>query len=476
MKGAPECMRISGFMHGINNLELTKRLNEHVPRTMEEMMIATTAFIRGEAAAANKKKGHMSWKPQDQSKKHTDKRPDFRGHSRDDRGANRFTPLTRTPKEILAAETNKFQPPPHMVTPVEKRNGNKFCDFHNDKGHSIDECMQLKKQIEELVRAGKLSHLIKEIKQGREQPKTRKKETSAKDKPTTIYMVRSWQRTVKQKITQSFEQGKEITFPPLVNSNGTEGPLVIEAEVGGHTIHRMYIDRGSSMEILYEHCFNRLHPDIKKQMVPATTSLTGFSGETTWPLGQLKLLVTIGDATRSTKAWMNFMIVKSLSPYNGIIGRPRLKAIQAVPSTVHGMLKFPTEEGIVTIRSSLLMPAECASVNTSSVTPGEKKINPTNLTVPLHPNFLDQEVVRNLDIFAWQPSDMTGVPRSVVKHRLNVIEGYPSVRQKKRGQAPERTKAIQAEVEKLVEAGIMREVYYHDWLSNPVMVKKHDGS
>nr|GFA62238.1 reverse transcriptase domain-containing protein [Tanacetum cinerariifolium] len=50
------------------------------------------------------------------------------------------------------------------------------------------------------------------------------------------------------------------------------------------------------------------------------------------------------------------------------------------------------------------------------------------------------------------------------------------VRQKKRGQAPERTKAIQAEVEKLVEAEVMREVYYHDWLSNPVMVKKHDGS
>nr|GFC01973.1 reverse transcriptase domain-containing protein [Tanacetum cinerariifolium] len=51
-------------------------------------------------------------------------------------------------------------------------------------------------------------------------------------------------------------------------------------------------------------------------MVPATTSLTGFSGETTLPLGQPRLLVTIGDVTHSTKAWMNFMIVKSLSPYN----------------------------------------------------------------------------------------------------------------------------------------------------------------
>nr|GEV66471.1 reverse transcriptase domain-containing protein [Tanacetum cinerariifolium] len=60
MKGDPECMRISGFMHGVNNPELTKRLNEHVPKTMEEMMITTTAFKRGEAAAASKKKGHIS--------------------------------------------------------------------------------------------------------------------------------------------------------------------------------------------------------------------------------------------------------------------------------------------------------------------------------------------------------------------------------------------------------------------------------
>ncbi|GJR20684.1 hypothetical protein Tco_0969211 [Tanacetum coccineum] len=58
MKGAPECMRISGFMHGVNNPELTKRLNEHVPKTMEEMMAVTIAFIRGETVADSKMKGH----------------------------------------------------------------------------------------------------------------------------------------------------------------------------------------------------------------------------------------------------------------------------------------------------------------------------------------------------------------------------------------------------------------------------------
>ncbi|GJU74289.1 reverse transcriptase domain-containing protein [Tanacetum coccineum] len=208
-----------------------------------------------------------------------------------------------------------------------------------------------------------------------------------------------------------------------------------------------------------------------------------------------RLLVTIGDAEHSTKAWMNFMIVRSLSPYNGIIGRPGIQEIQAVPSTAHGMLKFPANGGIVTIRSTILIPAECTTVITSSKeVPKEAEVRPKNFKIALHPNFPDQEVAiggtlstegrtelcsllkKNLDIFAWQPSDMTGVPRSVAEHRLNIREGYSPVRQKKRGQAPERSKAIQAEVQKLVEAGIMREVYYHDWLSNPVMVKKHDGS
>nr|GEU52172.1 reverse transcriptase domain-containing protein [Tanacetum cinerariifolium] len=320
MKGAPECMRISGFMHGVNNPELIKRLNEHVPKTMEEMVVTTTAFIRVEAAAASKKKDHMSWKPQDQSKRHTsDKRSGFRSHSKEGKGSNRFTP-----------------------------------------------------SLERLKRSWRPK-----------QSKTGKKETASKDKPTTIYMIRSWQRTVKQNVVQSFEQAKKIVFPPLATSNRTEGPLVIEAEMGGHMIHRMYIDGGSSIEILYEHCFNRLRPEIKSQMITADTLLTGFSGETIWPLGQLRLLVIIGDATHSTKAWMNFMVVKS-----------------------------------------------------------EEKTRLVNFKTALHPDFPDQEVViggtlsdkgrtelcsvlrKNLDVFAWQPSDMTGVPRSVAEHRVNIREGW----------------------------------------------------
>ncbi|GKC51594.1 hypothetical protein Tco_1074339 [Tanacetum coccineum] len=127
-----------------------------------------------------------------------------------------------------------------MTTLVEKRNNNKFCEFHGEVGHNTDECMHLKRQIEELIKNGKLSHVIKELKQcsRKDQPKTTKKgETSGKDKPLAILMVQSWQRVARQKVTQSFSPSLEISFPPLGDKDGTEGPMIIEAEIEEHFIH-----------------------------------------------------------------------------------------------------------------------------------------------------------------------------------------------------------------------------------------------
>ncbi|GJW62447.1 reverse transcriptase domain-containing protein [Tanacetum coccineum] len=61
-----------------------------------------------------------------------------------------------------------------MVTPAEKRDPNKYCEFHSDTRHSMDECMQLRKQIDEMIKSGKLSQFIKELKQN-DKPKAPKK-------------------------------------------------------------------------------------------------------------------------------------------------------------------------------------------------------------------------------------------------------------------------------------------------------------
>ncbi|GKD80635.1 hypothetical protein Tco_1347474, partial [Tanacetum coccineum] len=164
---------------------------------------------------------------------------------------------------------------------------------------------------------------------------------------------------------------------------------------------------------------------------------------------------------------MNFVVVRSPSPYNGIIRRPRVKKLQAVLSTAHGMLKFPIKGGVITLKSSRLVPLECVMVSGPEGTPmATKPIMEERVKVAINPEYPEQ----------IKPADMTGVPRHIAERRLNVQEGCSPVRQKKRGQAADRNQAIQEEVRKLVEAGIMKEVHYHDWLSNLVMVKKHDDS
>ncbi|GJV90998.1 reverse transcriptase domain-containing protein [Tanacetum coccineum] len=208
----------------------------------------------------------------------------------------------------------------------------------------------------------------------------------------------------------------------------------------------MYVDGSSASEILYEHCFSRLRSEIKNQFVPTPTPLIGFSDEIIWPIGQIQIPVKIGDEEHSTLALMNFVVVRSPSPYNGIIGRPGVKKLQAVPSTAHGMLKLLVEGGVITLKSSRMVPLECAvDSGPEGNFPATKQAVEERIKLAINPKYPKQT-------------------------------GCSPVRQKKRRQAADRNQAIQEEVGKLVGAGIMKEVYYHDWLSNLVMVKKHDDS
>ncbi|GJT93623.1 hypothetical protein Tco_1082468 [Tanacetum coccineum] len=67
VKGAPECMRISGFVHGITNPELIKRFHEKIPKTVDEMMQVATSFLQGQEAASNqeRKKVPPAWRHQE---------------------------------------------------------------------------------------------------------------------------------------------------------------------------------------------------------------------------------------------------------------------------------------------------------------------------------------------------------------------------------------------------------------------------
>ena len=70
---------------------------------------------------------------------------------------------------------------------------------------------------------------------------------------------------------------------------------------------------------------------------------------------------------------------------------------------------------------------------------------------------------------------MPGSPSELITHKLNVDPRMKPIKQKKRTFAPERNEVINQEVDKLLKARIIREVYYPAWLANPVLVKKDDG-
>ncbi|GJS79706.1 reverse transcriptase domain-containing protein [Tanacetum coccineum] len=222
----------------------------------------------------------------------------------------------------------------------------------------------------------------------------RKGETAGKDKAMAILMVQPWERVSRQRITQSFSPNLEILFPPLGEDEGMEGLLIIEAEIGSHCVHRMYVDDRPASEILYEHYFSRLRLEIKKQLIPATTPLIGFNGEIIWSIGQIQLLVTIGDEEHSTSALMNFVVVRSPSSYNGIIGRPGVRKLQAVSSTVYEMLKIPVGGGVITLKSSRLVPLECAMVSGPERTlPVNKSTVEERIKVTINPEYPEHTIM-----------------------------------------------------------------------------------
>ena len=69
-------------------------------------------------------------------------------------------------------------------------------------------------------------------------------------------------------------------------------------------------------------------------------------------------------------------------------------------------------------------------------------------------------------------TNMGGIDPTIITHRLNVSPSFKLVKQKRRSFAPERQKAINEEVDKLFQAGAIREVEYPEWLANVVLVKK----
>ncbi|XP_010468555.1 PREDICTED: uncharacterized protein LOC104748645 [Camelina sativa] len=134
-------------------------------------------------------------------------------------------------------------------------------------------------------------------------------------------------------------------------------PLVIEVSMGDFDVERVLIDTGSTVNVL---CWQTLEkigvtPD---QLKPETRTLTGYDGVAKMSMGDVKLQVRAGGVTRKTK----FVVVDAPPIYNAILGVPWIYAMQAVPSTYHLCLKFPTTTGICTLYGDQRVARVCSVI------------------------------------------------------------------------------------------------------------------
>uniref|UniRef100_A0A2N9ITV2 Uncharacterized protein n=1 Tax=Fagus sylvatica TaxID=28930 RepID=A0A2N9ITV2_FAGSY len=79
------------------------------------------------------------------------------------------------------------------------------------------------------------------------------------------------------------------------------------------------------------------------------------------------------------------------------------------------------------------------------------------------------------DVFAWTYKEMPGLDPRVAVHRLAIKQEARPVKQAQRRFRPELLPQIEAEVNKLEQAGFIREVQFPKWIANIVPVRKKNG-
>ncbi|GJT42130.1 reverse transcriptase domain-containing protein [Tanacetum coccineum] len=217
--GLHEEQGISGFVYGLRTRSLVEHLSTDLPSIYKGLMEKTYTWVEAREVATN---GDSN-----------DRRDSFKrskksswDNNRGQKNKDRFSPnrgpnhgllpsLSKSPKEILAMEKAA-----RSFEPPPKMFGSKRPT-----------------QIQEAVNSGQLSHLVKGIK---------KERTKLSDTP----------RGERKK-----DKGKAPAETPIL------------------MVGRVYMDGGSSCEIIYESCFEKLNPTIKATKVDLKTPLVGFSGE-----------------------------------------------------------------------------------------------------------------------------------------------------------------------------------------------------
>ena len=130
--------------------------------------------------------------------------------------------------------------------------------------------------------------------------------------------------------------------------------LVITLRIGGYDVKRVMVDQGSATEIMYPDLYKGLNLKAE-DLTPYNSPLVSFEGKVIIPKGQIRLPMQTGSETVE----VDFIVVDAYSPYTAIVVRPWLHTLEAVSSTLHQKIKYPSKGQIEDILGDQTMAHQC---------------------------------------------------------------------------------------------------------------------
>ncbi|XP_058103413.1 uncharacterized protein LOC131246978 [Magnolia sinica] len=262
-----------------------------------------------------------------------------------------------------------------MRADLDHRDKCKYCWFHRDHDHNTTNCVDLKDEIETLIRKGHLRRYTKEGKASRKEGREREQPNNITEEPAEIRTIfggssgggdsnrarkaHSRKPNLERYVHLTEPPSKELCVSPCTltfteeDTHGIQHPhddaLMVTMTIANRKVYCILVDTGSSADVIYFEAFKRIGIS-RSHLRPVKTPLHGFTGERVISEGAISLLVTAGERQHQVTLMVDFLVVNVPSVHNVILGRPSLNAMRAVVSTYHLMMKFPTKGGIGYLR------------------------------------------------------------------------------------------------------------------------------
>ncbi|XP_074352624.1 uncharacterized protein LOC141691765 [Apium graveolens] len=261
---------------------------------------------------------------------------------------------------ILAVlKTESDYRPPRPMKPSRPPNS-RYYDYHEDTGHTTEQCFQLSNLTEGKIRRGQLVHYL----QREDSPRRHRRDEEDRVIDVIFGSIAAGglsHNSQKIYAREVFNVNPPTTKRPRANPSpvisfsddnyrpglieGHQDALVITTRVGNNTVKKMLVDNGSSVDVLYHHAFSRM--DLgDRRLENARTPLYGFTGNEVHVVGMVDMPVLFGSPPCQIWKMVKFHVISASSSFNAISGRTTITALRAITSISHLKMKFPTDFGI----------------------------------------------------------------------------------------------------------------------------------